>query len=199
MGKKRTSLEVYLSVVFKWGLLILVSACMCATATFVTEKLIGLYPTVPWIAVLLFACMDICFFAAAVLLIRSSFNSDGYLKEGRLRMGKIFSAVVLVVQWNYILYMIPSRTFWGFLFFFLVLMAFFLDIQLLLVSGIYCMVSLFIAWFIRGTNLLPVKDELFVTDIIMCLIGLVLSLAGLAIFVFFMTHFLVNAKINELE
>ena len=56
MGKKRTSLEVYLSVVFKWGLLILVSACMCATATFVTEKLIGLYPTVPWIAVLLFAC-----------------------------------------------------------------------------------------------------------------------------------------------
>ena len=66
MGKKRTSLEVYLSVVFKWGLLILVSACMCATATFVTEKLIGLYPTVPWIAVLLFACMDICFFAAAV-------------------------------------------------------------------------------------------------------------------------------------
>lgn len=199
MGKKRTSLEVYLSVVFKWGLLILVSACMCATATFVTEKLIGLYPTVPWIAVLLFACMDICFFAAAVLLIRSSFDSDGYLKDGRLRMGKIFSAVVLVVQWNYILYMIPSRTFWGFLFFFLVLTAFFLDIQLLLVSGICCMVSLFIAWFIRGTNLLPMKDELFVTDIIMCLIGLVLSLAGLAIFVFFMTHFLVNAKKNELE
>lgn len=199
MGKNRTSLEVYLSVVFKWALLILVSATICSTVTFITEKLIGLYPTVSWTAVLLFACMDICFFTTAVLLIRSSFDSDGYLKEGRLRIGKIFSAVVLVIQWNYIIYMIPSRTFWGFLSFFLVLIAFFLDIQLLLVCGICCTVSLFVAWFIRGANLLPVKDELFVTDIILCLIALVLSLAGLAIFVFFMTHFLVNAKKNELE
>lgn len=199
MGKKRTSLEVYLSVVFKWGILILVSACMCATATFLTEKIFHLYPNVSWIAVLLFAAMDLCFFAGAIYLIRTSFESDGYLKEGRLKIGKIFSVSVLLIQWNYILYMIPSRTFWGFLFFFLVLMAFFLDIKMVIGSGLGSMLSLFIAWFVRGTDLLPVKDELFITDVIMCLIGLVLSLLGLAIFIFFMTHFLINAKKNELE
>lgn len=32
----------------------------------------------------------------------------------------------------------------------------------------------------------------------MCLVALVLSLAGLLIFVFFVAHFLVNAKKNEL-
>lgn len=78
-------------------------------------------------------------------------------------------------------------------------MAFFLDIKMLLASGLMCMVSLFIGWFMRGTDLLPVKDELFLSDIIMCLVALVLSLSGLIIFVFFVAHFLVSAKKDELE
>ena len=61
------------------------------------------------------------------------------------------------------------------------------------------MISLFVGWGIRGTNLLPVKDELFLADILMCLVALVLSLTGLIIFVFFVAHFLVNAKKDELE
>lgn len=105
----------------------------------------------------------------------------------------------MIVQWNYLLYLAPSRTFWGFLFFFLILIAFFLDIKLLLTCGLACAVSLFIGWGIRGTNLLPVKDELFLTDILLCIVALVLSLAGLLIFVFFVAHFLVNAKKDELE
>lgn len=199
MNKKRTAVEVYLAAVFKWGLLILVSACMCATITFNTEKLFGLYPTVPWLSTIMLGVMDTTFFAIAVFIVKTSFDEDGYLKDGRLKIGKIFSAVILVIQWNYLLYMLPTRTFWGFLFFFLILMAFFLDIRLVLVSGVACMVSLFVGWFIRGTDLLPVKDDLFITDVIMCLIALVLSLCGLIIFVFFVSHFLVNAKKDELE
>lgn len=199
MNQKKTAVEVYLSTVFKWGLIILVSACMCATVTFNTEKLFGLYPAVPWAATIGLAVMDAAFFAIAVAIVRTSFDGDGYLKDGRLRVGKIFSVVVLVIQWNYLLYMLPTRTFWGFLFFFLILMAFFLDVKMLLGSGLVCMISLFIAWFIKGTELLPVKDELFLTDVLICLIALVLSLAGLIIFVFFVAHFLVNAKKDELE
>lgn len=199
MEKKKTAVEVYLSAVFKWGLIILVSACMCATTMFNTEKLLGFYPNVPWIATILFAFMDITFFILAILIVKTSFDENGYLKEGKLKLGKLFSACVLIIQWNYILYMIPSRTFWGFLFFFLILMAFFLDIKLVLISGLICMISLFIGWGIRGTDLLPVKDELFTTDILMCAVALLLSLIGLLIFVFFVSHFLVNAKKDELE
>ncbi len=199
ISKKKTAVEVYLSTVFKWGLIILVSACMCATVMFNTEKLFGLYPTVPWLATIMLGVMDSTFFVIAMLIIKTSFDKDGYLKDGRLKLGKIFSAVVLVIQWNYLLYMLPTRTFWGFLFFFLILIAFFLDIKLLLGSGLACMISLFIGWFIRGTDLLPVKDELFITDILMCLVALVLSLTGLLIFIFFVAHFLVNAKKDELE
>ena len=49
MGKKKTAVEVYLSAVFKWGLLILVCACMCATVMFNTEKIFGFYPGTKWI------------------------------------------------------------------------------------------------------------------------------------------------------
>ncbi len=199
LNKKKTSVEVYLSTVFKWGLIILVSACMCATVMFNTEKMFGLYPEVPWLATIGLGIMDVAFFAIAIRIIQSSFDKEGYLKEGRLKIGKIFSVVVLVLQWNYLLYMLPSRTFWGFLFFFLILIAFFLDMKLLLVSGLACMGSLFAGWFIKGTDLLPVKDELFLADIIMCLVALVLSLTGLIIFIFFVAHFLVNAKKDELE
>ncbi|MCI9315190.1 MAG: hypothetical protein HFI57_09475 [Lachnospiraceae bacterium] len=199
MNRKKTAVEVYLSTVFRWGLIILVSACMCATVMFNTEKMFGLYPTVPWLATIGLGIMDSSFFVMAILIIRSSFDKEGFLKEGRLRIGKIFSVVVLVIQWNYLLYMLPTRTFWGFLFFFLILMAFFLDIKMLLISGLACMASLFIGWFVRGTDLLPVKDELFLTDVIMCLVALALSLTGLLIFVFFVAHFLVNAKKDELE
>lgn len=199
MNKKRTSVEVYLSTVFKWGLIILVSACMCATVMFNTEKMFGLYPAVPWLATIGLGIMDVIFFVTAIIIIKTSFDNDGYLKEGRLRVGKIFSVVILVLQWNYLLYMLPSRTFWGFLFFFLILIAFFLDIKLLLGGGLACMVSLFIGWVIKGTDLLPVKDELFLADVIMCLVALVLSLTGLIIFIFFVAHFLVNAKKDELE
>lgn len=196
---KKSAVEVYLSAVFKWGLIILVCACMCATIMFNTEKLLGFYPDTPWIALIAFAIMDICFFIGAILIVKTSFDENGNMKGGRLKVGKIFSAVVLIIQWNYLLYMLPSRTFWGFLFFFLILMAFFLDIKLLLFSGLACMISLFIGWFFRGSDLMPVKDELFLADTIMCLVALVLSLTGLLIFVFFVSHFLVNAKKDELE
>ena len=196
---KKTAVEVYLSAVFKWGLIILVCACMCATTMFNTEKIFGLYPDVPWIATIGLGIMDITYVVIAILIIKTSFDTDGYLKDGKLKIGKIFSFIVLVVQWNYLLYMVPSRTFWGFLFFFLILQAFFLDIKLVLGSGLSCMVSLFIGWFLRGTDLMPVKDELFLTDILLLLVALVLSLSGLTIFVWFVAHFLVNAKKDELE
>lgn len=196
---EKTAYDVYLAAVFKWGLIILVSACMCATVMFNTEKLFGMYPDVPWLGTIGLALMDISFFVCAMFIVKTSFQEDGYLKEGRLKIGKLFSACALVIQWNYLLYLIPSRTFWGFLFFFLILMAFFLDIKLVLISGLACMVSLFIGWFLRGDDLMPVKDDIFLGDVLMCLVALMLSLTGLIIFVFFVAHFLVNAKKDEME
>ena len=82
MKKKKTAVEVYLSTVFRWGLIILASACMCATVMFNTEKLIGFYPDVPWLATIMLGLMDTVFFALAVCIVKTSFDADGFLKEG---------------------------------------------------------------------------------------------------------------------
>lgn len=198
MNQKRTAFEVYLSMVFRWGILLLICSCMCAAVLYTFMKCIGLYPTVPWVGLIIFDLMDISIWTIGFILIKTSFE-DGYLKESRLRAGKLFSMAVLVVQWNFILYLIPSRTFWGFLFFFLVLIGFFLDLKMTVSSGLACLVSLFIAWGINGANLLPVKDSLFTADMIISVTALILALSGLGAMVFFMNHFLVNAKKDELE
>ena len=87
---------------------------MCATITFNTEKIFGLYPEVPWMATIGLGLMDLIFFAIAILIVKTSFDEKGFLKEGKLKVGKIFSVVVLIIQWNYLLYMLPTRTFCSF-------------------------------------------------------------------------------------
>ena len=197
MGKKRTAFEAYLSAVYKWGILILVCACMCAATVYTLLKAIGLFPTISWITLGIFDVMDVCFLIIGIVLVRTSME-NGYLKEGKLTVGKAFAFAVVLIQWNYILYMVPSKTFWGFLFFFIILIGFFLDLKLALGISAATLVSLFLSWGICGNNL-PAKNELFITDVINCLVALFLSVVGIGIFIFFMTNFLVNAKKDELE
>lgn len=199
MGNKKSAFEVYLSAVFKWGIIALTGACMFATCMFISEKLIGFYKDMSWIAVICFAIMDICFLFIGMFILKMSFDEDGYLIDGKLQLGKVYCSLVLIIQWTYIVFMCPTRNFWGFLAFFLTLIGFFLDIKQLLITGIVCIVALISGWIVRGSALLPAKDELFVTDIIMCIVGLTISLAGISLFIFFVSYFLVNAKKDELE
>ena len=199
MGNKKSAFEVYLSAVFKWGIIALTGACMFATCMFITEKLVGFYKDMSWIAVICFAIMDICFLFIGMFILKMSFDEDGYLIDGKLQLGKVYCSLVLIIQWTYIVFMCPTRNFWGFLAFFLTLIGFFLDIKQLLITGIVCIVALISGWIVRGSALLPAKDELFVTDIIMCIVGLTISLAGISLFIFFVSYFLVNAKKDELE
>ena len=199
MSSKKSAFEVYLSAVFKWGIIALTGACMFATCMFITEKFLGFYKDMLWIAVICFALMDVCFLICGMLILKTSFDEEGYLIDGKLQLGKIFCSGVLIIQWTYIVYMCPTRNFWGFLAFFLTLIGFFLDIKQLLATGGICIIALISGWIVRGSQLLPAKDELYVTDIIMCIVGLTISLAGITLFVFFVSYFLVNAKKDELE
>ena len=68
---KRTSLEVYLSVVYNWGIIVLVCACMCAAVTYTLLKAIGFFTTVSWVALIIFDLMDICFLITGIMLVKT--------------------------------------------------------------------------------------------------------------------------------
>lgn len=45
----QTAIDLYMEKVYVWIMLIVTGAVTCAGITFATEKLLGLYPSVPWL------------------------------------------------------------------------------------------------------------------------------------------------------
>lgn len=185
MKSENTLYDLYLASIYKWGMITLICACICADIVYTTMKVIGMYPTVSWTALILFDMMDAIFALVAFFIVKASVK-NGSISEKKLREGKIFAFCVLLIQWNYILYMIPSNNFWGLLSFFIILICFFLDLRMILTFGVTLILSLFIAWFTNGNSLLP--KEMLLADQVVCTIALFLSLIGIFIFVYFMTH-----------
>lgn len=176
MNSKKSVYDIYISSIYRRGLLTLVCAVLCASVFYTTMKLLGFYPQVSWCPLLVFDLMDLTFFFVALFIIKRSIR-NGALKKGQLRIGKTFTYVLLVVQWNYILYMIPSGTFWGFFFFFTILTCFFLDIKLILLSAASYLVSLFISEIIHRQSLFYSPPDLKKVDILVLLTSIVLTTA----------------------
>lgn len=187
MNSRKSVYEIYISGIYRWGLLTLVCAALSASVFYTAMKLSGLYPQVSWSHLLVFDLMDLTFFFTALFLIKRSIH-NGAMKREQLWIGKTFTFFLLVIQWNYILYMIPSGTFWGFFFFFIILTCFFLDIKLILLTAISLLVSLYISDCIHGQSLFYSAPGLEKADFFVLLTSILLSLAGIIIFILFMTR-----------
>lgn len=141
MNRENKLYEMYLASIYKWGMIVLICASISADLVYTTMKIAGLYPTVSWVALICFDIMDAIFAVVAFFIVKFSIK-DGYVLEKKQKQGKIFAFFLLVIQWNFILYMIPSRNFWGLLSFFLILVCFFLDLKMILISGCFLICSL---------------------------------------------------------
>lgn len=153
-------IKIYKAQVFKWAILIFTGACCCAGVTFGTLRGLGFYQTVPWPLLISFITVDLFFLAFGIFLIRRSM-ANGRLSERVYNTGKYFIICLEFIQFNFILYMIPSRVFLGYTFFFLILAAFFLDLKMLLIVAEALSVSLAVSWFVKGDIALPAKNERF--------------------------------------
>ena len=121
------------------------------------------------------------------------------VKPHKLKAVKIFVILLLFVQWNFITYMIPATDFWGYCFFFVLFSGFFLDWKLTAIAAAEIGISLAASWFIKGGEALPVKNDLFVLNMVCRVICIVLGLSLIVIFVYLVGRFLVNAKKDEME
>ena len=54
----------------------------------------------------------------AIYLFRTCIGSDGLLRSDKLKTGKIFITSIILIQWNFISYMVPAREFWAYAFFY---------------------------------------------------------------------------------
>lgn len=196
-------IEEYMSKVYTIVILVVTSACLCAGVTFSGLKLLGYYPAIPWLALGIFVSTCVLYFLIGLWLIFHSYdvNAEGKkrIKPEMLKVGKIFVVLLVLIQYNFIGYMVPSRQFWAFVFFFLILTAFFLDPKMTAVSSCGIAVTVIIWFIVKSDEVLPIFDEYIVPEMVLRIICLVLSIASIQLFTFLVGHYLINVKKEQLE
>lgn len=182
------------TVIFVLG--IIMFSATAAGIVFPILKGLGLYSTVMWVTVIIFeGCIlieDIIGFS----LIRRSIK-EKVLSKKTENIVKIYFVLVLNVNLNLITWFFPSKESWMFAFYFVILMALFLDMKFIGICCITEVISLIILFL--GNSITRPIDSLYVTDSILRFICIFLSLAGVVIFVVFVNKFLLNAKKDQLE
>ncbi len=196
--KSKSALDEYINKVYVLILLLVPGACQCAGLLYTTEKVLGLFPTVSWPALIIFDITCLLYLCIGIYFVKTGFV-DGFVSPGKLKAAKIFLVIIMFTQYNFILYMIPSTEFWGYALLFVIAVAFFVDVKVVAITAIEITVSLIVSWFVRGHALLPVKDELFIPNVIARVVCLLLTLLFIVILTYLIRHFLVNAKRDEME
>ena len=190
-----SAIEIYMNKVFKMVILAAPGATLCAGLTYTAIKVLGFYPMVSWIGLLIFDGTCALYFLTAILFVMHCETPEGFLKPKIIKYGKIFLAILEIIQWNFISYLIPSKDFWAYAAYFIMLIVFFLDHKYtLLISG-EIVVSLIVSWIIKGDSLLPATDELFIPNMIIRAVNIFLVVICL-----WLISFLIEKRLaNELE
>ena len=173
--------------------------CFSATAAAIVlpgMKLFGLYPAVSWLLCGAFIGVIVLEDALGICIIRQSMKQE-VLSEQTEKMAKNYLLILLILNINLITWFFPSKESWMFSFYFLILMAFFLDMKFVLKCGLAEVISLTILFFANPVTY-PV-ESLFWSDAILRVICITLSLAGVIILMAFIEKFLLNAKKEQLE
>ena len=197
-GTHVSAVDMYINKVYIWIMLLVTGAVTCAGCTFMLLKVLGQFPTVSWPGLIVFVITDIIYVIIGIYIIRSAFE-DGRMREGKLAFGKRFLSIILIIQYNFILYLIPSKEFWSYTFFFLILTTFFLDIKMTGSLSVVLTVSYVISLLVKPGNLPAREDGQFVTELILRIIGMVLSVGAIDLLTWFVGAFLANAKRDEVE
>ena len=194
-------MEIEILQEYRKKVAIFVLAIVCASATAAAivlpgMKILGLYPTVSLGICGIFIAVIIVEDIIGIYLIRRNLR-EKVLSESMDKLMKNYLLLLIVVNLNLITWMFPSKETWMFCFYFLILVAFFLDFNYVLKSGLAEAVSIIILFFANSVTQ-PDKD-LFWSDTVLRIICITLSMLGVFIFIIFINKFLLNAKKEQLE
>lgn len=189
-------LQEYRKRVAIWIIAIVCASASAAGVVLPGLKLIGLYPAVSWLLCGIFIAVVVLEDILGFSLIRASMKQE-VLSDSLEHLLKNYLLVVLIANINLITWFFPSKESWMFAFYFIILMAFFLDIGFIVKCGVAEVVSLIIL-FVGNAATRPV-ESLFWSDTILRTICITLSLLGVVVLVIFINKFLLNAKKEQLE
>ena len=189
-------LEEYRKKVVIFLLAIVIVSATAAAVVLPGMTLMGLYPTVPTGALILFVAVIVLEDVMGAVFIKKSLQQQ-VLSKRYEKWIKVFLLVVLILNLNLITWMFPSKESWMFAFYFLILMAFFLDMKYILICSFCELVSLLVLFFFNPVT--RPDASMFLQDAILRTICIVLSLVGVILLMGFVERYLLNAKKEQLE
>ncbi len=196
--KNLTALDVYISKVYKITLLSITLTCLLGGLSSTMDRLSGFFQNVSFGVYIFCDLTNVLYVIIAVFLIRTGYE-NGVVKAEKLKQSKIFLVVIMLIQYNILLYMAPVREFWAFSFLFVVVTGLFLDSKVVLITIVEVSVSLLISWAVNGDAFLPVKDEMFQSAIVNRVLCLVLTMVYIYLVVRMVSRHLITAKKEEME
>lgn len=193
-----SALDEYINKVYILVLLLVPGACECAGLAYTFSKFMGWLPSVSWIALIIFDITCLLYLAIGIFFIKTGID-EGYVLQNKLKAGKIFLVVIMFIQFNFIVYMIPATDFWGFAFFFVILTSFFLDYKMVAITSLEIAGSIIASWMLYGEIHLPAKGIHFPVNMLDRVVCVALSLSTIVLLTYLINRFLVNAKKDEME
>lgn len=196
--KSLTALDVYINKVYPITLLATTLACLSAGISYTLNRMRGIFDFTPLYVFFIFDITNLIYLLLAVYFIKTGYE-NGSVKPGKLKQGKIFLILILLIQFNFILYMAPSQELWAYSFLFVLITGLLLDTKVVLITMGEISISLIAAWLIRGERLLPAKSELFTSDMFGRIFCMVLTMLFIYLNVHMVSRYLIYAKKDELE
>ncbi|SET22772.1 methyl-accepting chemotaxis protein [[Clostridium] polysaccharolyticum] len=196
--KQISAIDAYMAQVYKWIMIILIVSVSAGGGDFLVMKLLGYYKHISWPSLIIYGMTIVAYIIVGTRLMKTALK-DGLIQPKMMLYGKVYITVLLFVQFNFIMYLIPSREFWAFAFYFALVQAFFLDTKLcrIVIGGLT--LSVVIGCFVKPDTMLPVRDGIFVPDLLIRFFIMVLSFMGVYLFTVFAGKYLADAKRDELE
>ena len=189
-------LEEYRKKVVVFLLVMVMLSATAAAVVFPILKGIGLFPTVSMIILAVFVITIVIEDIVGIFLVKKSLTFDVLTKQYE-RWIKAFLLFVLIVNLNFIIWAFPSKESWMFAFYFLILMAFFLDMKYIIICS--CMEGLSLLILFLFNPVTRPEASLFWSEVILRTICVTLSIVGVIILMFFVDRYLLNAKKEQLE
>lgn len=186
-------IKKYWDSVYIYVLLLIPGFCMCAGLYWSGCKLMGLYEHLSWMQILVFDFTQLIYLAIALYFIRQNKRNSSYIPEHLLHI-KCYTVVILLIQYNYILYLFPSEHVWIDTFLFFCILAFLFDSKLMLINIILYLISLVIAHIVKMEEFLPLGDKNIAEIIAYRILIYTLTSFCILVIVYFVERFLMQAR-----
>lgn len=148
-----SALDVFLARVYRFVILAPTSVAATSAVAYTITRLLGYYQEVSTVGLIIFDLSNIFYFIVALHFYRSGLQGDGLVKQRQLKRHKIAVGIIILIQFNFTIYLIPYGQWWAFAPFFIFFTVFFFDIVLTNFVTVGVLASTFISWIVTDTFL----------------------------------------------